>query len=180
MIGVETIRWRGRTGTNAAGGSVRLEHRSSSIQLGGKRIPSLVVELTHLIAVFLFGAACSQLTTDIGKYTIGRLRPHFLSVCFPDARDLAKYCSANSDPHLYVMDYTCTQDDDAKMKDARLSFPSGHASFSAYTLLYLALYLQQRMTWSGSRLIRPTYQIALLMLSWYTGLSRVTDFKHHW
>lgn len=32
------------------------------------------------IMVFGFGAAVSQLTTDIAKYTIGRLRPHFFSV----------------------------------------------------------------------------------------------------
>lgn len=32
------------------------------------------------MGLFLFGAACSQLTTDIAKYSIGRLRPHFISV----------------------------------------------------------------------------------------------------
>ena len=62
----------------------------------------------------------------------------------------------------------------------RLSFPSGHASFSAYTMVYLALYLQARMTWSGSRLLRPFLQLSALMLTWYTGLSRVSDYKHHW
>lgn len=47
-------------------------------------------------------------------------------------------------------------------------------------MLYLALYLQRRMNWSGSRLLRPTLQIAAIMLSWYTGLTRVSDYKHHW
>ena len=61
-----------------------------------------------------------------------------------------------------------------------MSFPSGHASFSAYTMLYLVLYLQRRMKWSGSNLIRPTIQIKALMFTWYTGLSRITDYKHHW
>lgn len=30
------------------------------------------------------------------------------------------------------------------------------------------------MNWSGSKLLRPTIQICVLMLSWYTGLSRVS------
>lgn len=33
-----------------------------------------------MIGVFLFGCACQQLTTDVAKYTIGRLRPHFFDV----------------------------------------------------------------------------------------------------
>lgn len=62
----------------------------------------------------------------------------------------------------------------------RLSFPSGHASFSAYTMLFVVFYLQSRMTWSGSKFLRPTIQIAVLLLAWFTGLSRVADHKHHW
>jgi phosphatidate phosphatase len=34
----------------------------------------VIAEIIHLIAIFLFGAACSQMATDFGKYTIGRLR----------------------------------------------------------------------------------------------------------
>lgn len=32
---------------------------------------------------FVFGMAVSQSLTDIAKYSIGRLRPHFLAVCQP-------------------------------------------------------------------------------------------------
>lgn len=62
----------------------------------------------------------------------------------------------------------------------RLSFPSGHASVSAYTMLFLAFYLQSRMTWSGSKLLRHTIQIGALLMAWFTGLSRISDYKHHW
>lgn len=74
MITVESVRWKVRTGKSSNGGGLRGDIRTSSIQLGRIRVPSLVVELAHLIAVFLFGAGCSQLATDFGKYTIGRLR----------------------------------------------------------------------------------------------------------
>lgn len=39
-----------------------------------------MVNAYRQIGIFAFGAAAQQLTTDIAKYTIGRLRPHFFSV----------------------------------------------------------------------------------------------------
>ncbi|KTG06889.1 hypothetical protein cypCar_00003642, partial [Cyprinus carpio] len=40
-------------------------------------------------------------------------------------------------------------------------------------------YLQSRFTWRGARLLRPLVQFTLLMMAFYTGLSRVSDHKHH-
>lgn len=40
-------------------------------------------------------------------------------------------------------------------------------------------YLQSRFTWHGARLLRPLTQFTLIMMSFYTGLSRVSDHKHH-
>ncbi|KAL9699041.1 hypothetical protein quinque_002482 [Culex quinquefasciatus] len=64
-------------------------------------VPYWVVEAYKSVGVFGFGAACSQLLTDVGKYTIGRLRPHF-------------------------------------------------------------------------------FDFLLILLAWYTCLSRISDYKHHW
>uniref|UniRef100_A0A3Q3IVN7 Phosphatidic acid phosphatase type 2/haloperoxidase domain-containing protein n=1 Tax=Monopterus albus TaxID=43700 RepID=A0A3Q3IVN7_MONAL len=48
------------------------------------------------------------------------------------------------------------------------------------TLLSLSqFYLQSRFTWHGARLLRPLTQFTLIMMSFYTGLSRVSDHKHH-
>lgn len=41
------------------------------------------------------------------------------------------------------------------------------------------LYLQARFTWRGARLLRPLLQFTLIMMAFYTGLSRVSDHKHH-
>lgn len=38
----------------------------------------------NILLPFLYGAAVVQLVTDIAKYSVGRLRPHFLAVCQPD------------------------------------------------------------------------------------------------
>lgn len=45
--------------------------------------------------------------------------------------------------------------------------------------LFLQFYLQSRFSWHGARLLRPLTQFTLIMMSFYTGLSRVSDHKHH-
>lgn len=54
--------------------------KSSGIRFFNWEIPEWVRGSYKQIGVFAFGAACSQLTTDIAKYSIGRLRPHFYTV----------------------------------------------------------------------------------------------------
>ncbi|XP_061894425.1 phospholipid phosphatase 3-like [Entelurus aequoreus] len=130
-----------------------------------------VAALYKQIGVFIFGCAVSQSFTDIAKVSVGRMRPHFLDVCKPDFS--AINCSLG-----YITEYTCSGKD-SDVQEARKSFFSGHASFSMYAMLYLALYLQSRFTWRGARLLRPLLQFTLLMMAFYTGLSRVSDHKHH-
>ncbi|MEE6495068.1 hypothetical protein FKM82_001941 [Ascaphus truei] len=130
-----------------------------------------VAALYKQVGCFIFGCAISQSFTDIAKVSIGRLRPHFLAVCKLDFASIN--CSLG-----YIENYECTGLP-SKVMEARKSFFSGHASFSMYTMLYLVLYLQSRFTWRGARLLRPLLQFTLLMMAFYTGLSRVSDHKHH-
>ncbi|KAM9762204.1 phospholipid phosphatase 3 isoform 2-T2 [Menidia menidia] len=130
-----------------------------------------VAALYKQIGVFLFGCAVSQSFTDIAKVSVGRMRPHFLAVCQPDFSTIN--CSLG-----YITNYTCNGVD-SEVQEARKSFFSGHASFSLYAMLYLAFYIQSRFTWRGARLLRPLLQFTLLMMAFYTGLSRVSDHKHH-
>ncbi|KAM8744930.1 phospholipid phosphatase 3 isoform 2-T2 [Acanthopagrus schlegelii] len=130
-----------------------------------------VAALYKQMGVFLFGCAVSQSFTDIAKVSVGRMRPHFIDVCKPDFSKID--CSLG-----YITNYTCTGNE-SNVQEARKSFFSGHASFSMFTMLYLAFYLQSRFTWRGARLLRPLLQFTLLMMAFYTGLSRVSDHKHH-
>ncbi|XP_076009253.1 phospholipid phosphatase 3 isoform X2 [Genypterus blacodes] len=130
-----------------------------------------VSALYKQVGVFIFGCAVSQSFTDIAKVSVGRMRPHFLDVCNPDFSTIN--CSLG-----YITSYTCNGPE-SKVQEARKSFFSGHASFSMYTMLYLAFYLQSRFSWRGARLLRPLLQFTLLMMAFYTGLSRVSDHKHH-
>ncbi|XP_026072849.1 phospholipid phosphatase 1-like [Carassius auratus] len=124
------------------------------------------------VGSFVFGAALSQSLTDIAKYTIGRLRPHFLTVCKPD------WSLIDCKPG-YIENFTCTGDP-VIINEGRLSFYSGHSSFSMYCMLFLALYIHSRMRASWARLVRPTLQFSFIAVSLYVGLSRVSDYKHHW
>ncbi|XP_003962828.1 phospholipid phosphatase 2-like isoform X1 [Takifugu rubripes] len=123
--------------------------------------------LYKVVGTFLFGAAVSQSLTDLAKFTIGRPRPNFLSVCAP--------VSCNG----YVLHINCTGNP-RNVTESRLSFYSGHSSFGMYCMLFLSLYVQARMRGKWTRLARPTIQFFLVAFALYVGYSRVSDFKHHW
>ncbi|KAK6315605.1 hypothetical protein J4Q44_G00131290 [Coregonus suidteri] len=149
--------------------SVYLKHIKSKSSFSNMYVASVY----KAIGTFVFGAAMSQSLTDIAKYSIGRLRPHFLDVCKPDWKLIN--CTAGA----YIEDFTCTGDTHM-VNEARLSFYSGHSSFSMYCMLFLALYIQARLQAEWARLLRPTLQFFAIAASVYTGLSRVSDYKHHW
>ena len=91
--------------------------------------------LCGVYACFLVGAATNVVLTDVGKYTVGRLRPHFFAVCKPDFSKLN--CSTGAQMN-FITNYECTGDKDL-IKEARLSFPSGHSSFAGIEIEMLLL-----------------------------------------
>lgn len=123
--------------------------------------------LYKVVGTFLFGGAVSQSLTDLAKYTIGRPRPNFMAVCAP------KVCTG----YMLVINCTGTPED---VTESRLSFYSGHSSFSMYCMLFLALYVQARFVAKWARLLRPTIQFFLVAFAVYVGYTRVSDYKHHW
>ena len=100
---------------------------------------------------------------NVIKFSVGRLRPHFLDVCKPDIDvshylittpredyynvNTVKYCFQFTDETIcgtildpeYVTNFTCAgnsalfpdeSEREARIREARLSFLSGHASLS--------------------------------------------------
>ncbi|KAK3091902.1 hypothetical protein FSP39_023571 [Pinctada imbricata] len=67
--------------------------------------------LYRILVSLLFGFAANQLCTDIGKYSIGRLRPHFLTLCKPSIN-----CTSNMG---YIELDVCTSADKAALREAR-------------------------------------------------------------
>lgn len=137
------------------------------------------------ILVWLFGAITSELITDITKVTAGRLRPHFIDICRPVVIDngieknLTSYCFQKHDPYEYITHYRCSGAP-AKQRDARLSFLSGHSSYSAYSATFAIFYIQSAVDITKLGLLKPAFQVLIISAAFYTGLTRVSDYKHHW
>ncbi len=68
--------------------------------------------------------------------------------------------------------------DAADIEEARLSFPSGHSSFAAYTMLFLIIYLEARLVALYLRYAKVLVQAGLFIVAFYTSLSRVADYAH--
>ncbi|KAG6454858.1 hypothetical protein O3G_MSEX008877 [Manduca sexta] len=143
----------------------------------GVRVPAWLRGFYCSLSSFAFGVCFTELAANIAKNTIGRPRPHFFNLCKPSID-----CNLPEWRGRYIQshEYTCTGDDIDKFGDMRKSFLSGHSSWAAFTMIYLALYLERRMVWKGTRVLRHTLQFGAVMLSWFTALSRVSDYKHHW
>jgi len=143
-------------------------------------------DIYGVLGIFVFGSLVTQLLTDTSKYTIGRLRPHFLTVCRPNVTlTSTEVCGVTGAP-TYVVDYDCLGEEgleeaerERRLHDARLSFVSGHASLSTYSMTYTVLYLQRGMGSRDFRLVKPLIQVGCVLFAFFTCLTRVSDYKHH-
>jgi len=133
--------------------------------------------------------AATLMLTSIIKSTVGSLRPHFVSVCDPDIE-----CSSYN-MSSYIDEYTCRTTNQHRITDARRSFPSGHASFSAATMAFNILYIEYQsqyinyISYSGQSstsanmykdtLLKPFLEICLIGVAVFIAMSRVLDYYHH-
>lgn len=63
------------------------------------------------IIYFWLGSGLAQITVNLGKYYIGRLRPHFFQACKPNI-------DCTSKDH-YITKYICTNPDIYIVNDSR-------------------------------------------------------------
>ena len=142
-----------------------------------KRKRKFLICLFHGWSLFVLGCAITLLLTEIGKKWVGRLRPHFLDVCKPDFNKITCSGSSASGQDRYLAINTglyngasfCTGDA-KKIKEARVSFPSGHSSFSWYSMVFLIIYLEARWFLLRLRYIKPLIQMAGFIgeFKWFT------------
>ncbi|XP_060598491.1 putative phosphatidate phosphatase [Ruditapes philippinarum] len=93
----------------------------------------LIRDIYLSLVPYIFGAALEHIISNIGKYSIGRLRPHFFDVCKVDFSKVN--CSAG-----YIEEFECLGDNKNRIREMRLSFPSGHASFHRTAAIYLMIF----------------------------------------
>jgi len=142
----------------------------------------LFFEVYRAVGYFLIGVCANQFFTDIGKHTVGRLRPHFWDLCRPNVT-----CTTDN-MNDYISDYKCLNTEHPLIKpekfedrllDARKSFPSGHSSFALYCAIFFVLYSEYRL---GKilklRLARHFFQLIAMAWSLWVCGTRIVDFKH--
>ena len=137
----------------------------------------------------ILGFSICMFITDVSKFSLGRLRPYFLTVCNPNLEDVCyqvedEYIEEDNDTdyyypefvHLkYVVEENCTGNRDL-LKEARLSFVSGHSSKSFYTALFLIIFMKKHINmW----ILRTLLQVAYFILALWIGITRINDYVHH-
>ncbi|KAI6233322.1 PhosphoLipid PhosPhatase-like protein [Aphelenchoides fujianensis] len=137
---------------------------------GAKLITRVVLFYSYLFAAITFDI----LALFFAKFSVGRLRPHFIEVCRPSVG--FERCNESR----WIADYTCTNTNQKRITNARMSFFSGHSNLSATAATFLIFYLQSRLQGQiKCRWFVPLAQALLVACTLWTGYSRVADFKHH-
>lgn len=134
----------------------------------------------HALSLFILGISIVLLLTDIGKRWVGRLRPHFISVCKPNFSKLN--CTSSGligfvYNAIYTGDNFCTGASNL-VKEARFSFPSGHSSYSVYSMVFLIVYLEARLFLLKFRYVKSLFQMFAFIAAFVTCLSRISDYHH--
>jgi len=171
--------------------------KSIEFPIFGVNLPWLVIELYRSFGYLMFGGISSIVFTDLSKFTVGRLRPHFLTICQPSFSDelckdefgYPKYVVEDDSKICFGLQSNTTQ---KMMREARMSFMSGHSSFSFYCATFLVLYLQARLnkfpdtslhfvnrTVKILKVIRPFLQFSIIVLAFWIALTRISDYFHH-
>ncbi|KAL5963485.1 Phospholipid phosphatase 3 [Taenia solium] len=147
--------------------------RSYGFKTRYKNIPLIIISLYKFIFLLVFGYTVVSMFVNMGKVFVGRLRPYFHDVCGPTVITETQYG--------YISEFACTKNESASIKKMRLSFPSGHATFTMFPAVFVAVYLHYRMPDIGlGSLLQAIIPIAALTTAFYVGITRISDYKHHW
>jgi hypothetical protein len=91
--------------------------------------------------------------------------------------------------HEYLSKFLTQETEmDHRVRGARLSFPSGHASFAFQAATFTVLYLQTKygttikpdvIGFQQRSLLIPFFQVIAISVATFTAVSRIMDYKHH-
>ncbi|RNA07950.1 phosphatidate phosphatase [Brachionus plicatilis] len=160
-------------------------HNKYRIIIKKDRIIHLNEQFGNLLinfGAYSFGLLCNLIITLIGKKTIGRLRPNFLSVCKPSINPYKELCNTQVTGRTFLIPgfhFDCLEIDMNKINESRKSFPSGHSSSSFYAMIFLILYVHKFWNKRNLGFVPQFFQFLMFTTAWYVALSRVTDNKHH-
>ncbi|ELV09318.1 Lipid phosphate phosphatase-related protein type 3 [Tupaia chinensis] len=153
------------------GGPGRAE---GSINAGGCNFNSFLRRTVRFVGVHVFGLCATALVTDVIQLATGYHAPFFLTVCKPNYTLLGTPCEANP----YITQDICAGHDAHAILSARKTFPSQHATLSAFAAVYVSMYFNSVIS-DATKLLKPILVFTFAIAAGVCGLTQVTQYRSH-
>ncbi|XP_029684018.1 phospholipid phosphatase-related protein type 3 isoform X2 [Takifugu rubripes] len=135
---------------------------------------SFLRRTVHFVGVHVFGLCATALVTDIIQLSTGHHAPFFLTVCKPNYTLAGASCDSNA----YITKDICSGHDQHAIMAARKSFPSQHATLSAFAAVFVSIYLDASIS-DSTKLLKPVLVFAFAIAAVLTGLTQITQHRSH-
>ncbi|NXS64354.1 PLPR3 protein, partial [Brachypteracias leptosomus] len=145
-----------------------------SINAGGCNFNSFLRRTVRFVGVHVFGLCATALVTDVIQLATGYHAPFFLTVCKPNYTLLGTPCDANP----YITQDICSGTDKHAILSARKTFPSQHATLSAFAAVYVSMYFNSIIS-DSTKLLKPILVFAFAIAAGICGLTQITQYRSH-
>ncbi|KAM6395934.1 phospholipid phosphatase-related protein type 3 [Rhynochetos jubatus] len=145
-----------------------------SINAGGCNFNSFLRRTVRFVGVHVFGLCATALVTDVIQLATGYHAPFFLTVCRPNYTLLGTPCDANP----YITQDICAGTDKHAILSARKTFPSQHATLSAFAAVYVSMYFNSTIS-DSTKLLKPILVFAFAIAAGICGLTQITQYRSH-
>ncbi|XP_043909726.1 phospholipid phosphatase-related protein type 3 [Protopterus annectens] len=155
----------------------KLKHKTSSegsINAGGCNFNSFLRRTVRFVGVHVFGLCATALVTDVIQLATGYHAPFFLTVCKPNYTLLGISCDSNP----YITQDICSGQDQHAITSARKTFPSQHATLSAFAAVYVSMYFNSTIS-DSTKLLKPVLVFTFAIAAGICGLTQITQYRSH-
>ncbi|XP_061592972.1 phospholipid phosphatase-related protein type 3 [Cololabis saira] len=153
---------------------LKLRRAEGSIMAGGCSFNSFLRRTVRFVGVHVFGLCATALLTDIIQLSTGYHAPFFLTVCKPNYTLAGVSCNRNA----YITKDICSGHDQHAITAARRTFPSQHATLSAFAAVYVSMYFNSTIS-DSTKLLKPVLVFAFSIAAALTGLTQITQHRSH-
>ncbi|CAA92120.2 Phosphatidic acid phosphatase type 2/haloperoxidase domain-containing protein [Caenorhabditis elegans] len=144
---------------------------------GSNRLAKFFSATTITYLKYLLMYAACTFAMEFLKCYVGRLRPHFFSVCKPD---WSKVDCTDKQSFIDSSDLVCTNPNPRKIRTARTSFPSGHTAAAFHVFLFVYIYLRRMAENTGIKEIITIRNILVPSYALWTVFCAVTRVTDNW
>ncbi|XP_068999957.1 LOW QUALITY PROTEIN: phospholipid phosphatase-related protein type 3 [Embiotoca jacksoni] len=153
---------------------LKLRRAEGSINAGGCNFNSFLRRTVRFVGVHVFGLCATALLTDIIQLSTGYHAPFFLTVCKPNYTLAGVSCDKNA----YITKDICSGHDQHAIMAARKTFPSQHATLSAFAAVYVSMYFNSTIS-DSTKLLKPVLVFGFSIAAALTGLTQITQHRSH-